>query len=209
MGDILRRRGMMVVPSSGPSPLPEWDYEWDYSDGLPTATGWTKGTSQTTSEAIEDTYLKVTSGGGSGNYIRYTNSSYLTSKGVLEVKFRGVSSSNTIFTIGISDGTNGLSVQSIYTSSYKGIYLCDASSTANRTKLLSLSSATGTYTVKLVIDNGYGSVYINGTLYADNVDLSTIVSFKTLTQFRFANNSTGSGTVTGRFYSVKVKVGRT
>jgi len=204
MGDILRRRQLMRAEAS----LPEWDYEWDYTKGLPAETGWTKQTNKTTSEVIESTYLKVTSGGGSSNYIRYVNSNYLTSKGVIEVDFAGVTSSNTIFYISISDGTNGLSVRSYYTSSYKGIYLGDASSIANCTKLITSSKATNRYVVKLVIDNGYGDVYINNTLYASNIDLSTIVNSYTLTQFRFSNNSTGSGSVTGRFYSVKVKVGR-
>ena len=205
MGDLLIRRRELIL--DGNAPLPEWDYEWDYTKGLPTATGWTKETLGTTTEAIESTYLKVTVKGASGNYIRYKNNDYLVNKGVIEVQFKGVTSNNIGFRVSISNGTSGLAIRHQYSSSYKGIYLLDNATFSNCTKLVTSSSATTTYTVRLEIDNGVGQVYINDSLKASDVDLSTIVVNNNLTMFQFNESSTG--TVTGRFYHVRLKLNRT
>ena len=59
MGDLLRRR-MMILPGDG---LPEWDYEWDYTMGLLSNNGWEKKVSGTASETLTSTGDSLKSSG--------------------------------------------------------------------------------------------------------------------------------------------------
>ena len=203
MDDILIRRREMAETEG--SPLPEWDVEWDYTMGLPTEDGlFSVASSGTASADIEADDLKITVS-GANSYLRYLYDNIYTDC-VLEVHILQGGSTNLYWIFGLTaDGTNGIAIRCQYSQQYKGIYLATGtdSTIANMTKIGEFTLATE-YTIRLVINNGIGSVYVNDVLLASNVPID--VGYGQLN--RIEVHSLGAGPYYGRIYSIKMKLGR-
>ena len=196
MGDILRRRQMMLEKSE-PG---EWDYEWDASKGLlqNNGNGWTYTVVGSTGYACAISGDHLQFRGSSSNYKVY---SYPTNYaiGVLEVEIN-VYSSNGIMQIWLSDGEHGIAVYARPGSSY-GIYLGSGTS---GTKLTGLTNNTK-HTVRLVMKpNLLGDVYVDDVLKTEDVDLST----NSYDVTKILGRGSGSGNQYSYLYSVKMKFNR-
>ena len=194
MGNILRRRGMMVPGESTPR---EWDYEWLPSMGKPEDNGMTLRTEGTYSNNLYNTYIALTQG-GSSNYIIYNYpNTYQTGVAEYRVSIQG---SNAKFYLYFGNGTYGIGARFQYSSSYKGIYLGPGTTT----KLITAELET-VYKVKLVLKGTTGDVYVDDVLLAEDVDVTAMAA----PDLRCAFQATGSNSRTGRVYSIRYKFNRT
>ena len=188
-----------MLRASG-APLPEWDYEWDYTKGLLEDNGWNvaKVSTGNASYSISGTYLKV-----SGNNSSYYNFSYPTQydKCVLEAEVYMEASQNVIRINAPGTAEHQLGVRLQYSSNYKGIYLGTSTS---GTKLATINYAQ-IYKVKLVINEGVGQAYLDDVLIGDNID--TTVDMSTQVGF-FSGRGAGSTFRSNRLYSLKMKFNR-
>lgn len=85
MDGIVRRRGMMEIPSS--APVETWDFEWDYTMGLPENNGMTKTVSGSPTITMQSNGLKIAN--SNGGYVRYDFARTSTQTGIVEVTFIG------------------------------------------------------------------------------------------------------------------------
>lgn len=200
MGDILRRREMMVQAGASP----EWDYEWDVDDGSLDNNGFTFSTSGTSTITLGTESTILVAKGGTDSYARVRYPQNYTS-GVLEARIRTGSRSNWYSYISLSNGTNSISVRPQVSSGVASIYLCNASSRTDMTVLGSCAASTY-YTIKLVLNNGYGDVYIDDVLKASHVDVTTILKQQTHTGVILYAGSTS--TYQMNIYSLKMKFNR-
>ena len=196
MGDILRRRGMMVPGESTPR---EWDYEWDYTKGLLNANnnGWTYVTAGSTGYpcVITEDYLRFR--GSSSNY-KYYNYNSVYNTGVMEAEI--YVASNAIMLLAFSNGEHSIGIN-LRGSGTTGIYLGTGTST-----MLQSASAATKYKIRLVLKNGLlGDVYVNDVLKAEDADISS----NTVPNIRVTGRGSGSGNVYSRLYSLKMKFNRT
>ena len=199
-----RRREMMKMAASPTPPTPEWDVSWDGSDGIvPSEAGFTKEIIGTGSETLltQSVNVKAT---GTSSYVKYI---YDTTNqiGVFEVDCR-IATNNSIIYIGYSDGTNSIAVRMQYSSNYKGIYLRDATSIGDSTKLKTIALSTR-YKIKLILYGSTADVYCDDVALATGVDTSTIHGLPDGTVAEFTRSSSGEGS--GNFYTMKLKLGRT
>ena len=201
MDMLTRRRAMMAGIA-----LPEWDVEWNGTDGvLPAAKGFTTtiNGSPTVTLLTTSVQLKVKN---STQNVRYDYSSNATI-GVFEIDcaiwatqcYANISwpaANNVYFGVRMQHSTN-----------YKGIYLADNSDFASRTKLMSISTDTR-YVIKFVVRESDGDIYVNDVIKAQNVPLS---SFPMTTTNRgiYVQGASSSTTGTMNVYSMKMKFGRT
>ena len=199
-----RRREMMQT--TGASPLPEWDYEWDWSDGIMSNNGWTKTYNGTVYEEVQTSDQRVRTGARrTDNWIKLTRTSLNTSTGVLQVHHVITGSNNWFVELTLGNGTGGIRVRFQFTSSYQGIYLVDSSNIANMTKLTSLAGGTE-HTTKLLLNGSYADVYDNNVMLVSNVSISSIVG-ATDTEYYFEDRSTS--TRYHYLHDIKMKLGRT
>ena len=195
MGDILRRRQLMLVESS----VREWDYEWDSTKGLLNANnnGWTYNTVGSTGYActIVEDYLRFR--GSSSNYKYYSYSrTYAT--GVMEAEI--YVATNGIMLLAFSNGEHSIGIN-LRGSGTTGIYLGTGTST-----MLQSASAAKKYKIRLVLKDGLlGDVYVDDVLKAEDADISS----NTVTNIRVTGRGSGSGNVYSRLYSLKMKFNRT
>lgn len=197
MGDILRRRGMMALPSS--SPTEEWDYEWDASKGLLNANdnGFTVETIGSGGYAcsIVDDYMQWR---GKSTVYRRLNYESVYQTGVMEAVI--YSEGNAQIQIAFSNGEHSIGVRLQTSTNYKGIYL----GTGLTTKLATAVAETK-YKVRLVLKPGLlGDVYIDDTLAIENEDISS----NTVTTTRVQGLGSGTAYVRSRLYSLKMKFNR-
>lgn len=170
MGNLLRRREM-ILANATPS---EWDYEWYYTDGLPTNDGWTKTGADTPS--MTSTGLQVSRS--------YFTKNVAITNGVIEAKFvipsyrTSMNSNRALLRIG--DATNCIYVL-FYRYNAQKIVLYDASnlSSSDPTSIGSFSWG-GEYVVRININGATGSVEINDVTVKDNIDTTTMYSPGTL-----------------------------
>ena len=199
MGDILRRRGMMALPSS--SPTSEWDYEWDAGKGLLNANdnGFTVETigSGGYGCSIVDDYMQWR---GKSSIYRRLNYESVYQTGVMEAVICAAESQSQI-QIAFSNGEHSIGARLQTSTNYNGIYLGNGLTTKLAT------AVTGTkYKVRLVLKTGLlGDVYIDDTLAIENADISS----NTVTTTRVQGLGAGSGYVRSRLYSLKMKFNRT
>lgn len=196
MDMMTRRRTMM-------GPLPEWDFEWDYTKGLPENNGMTHTTSGTASSSMQSTYLKVTTGtSSSGNYY-YPPSN--NSQNTIEFKCAVTygSSPNGYVRVQVTDGAHGIQV--IMRPSSKTIFVRDTSDFSTCTVIGSLASSTY-YTIKMVLDGTKGYVYLDGTLVYTALDITSFTINGTSTVWSWYGSS--STARYARLVNFKQKVGR-
>lgn len=179
------------------------EVSWTYTDGLPTVKGFEVYGSGGTETMTENGLSISLSGNGNNRGYSYANTA---STGELEVTFR-IGSSQTRAYIGFGDGdSNIILIRVQYSTNYKGIYLNNASGVADMTNLMTPSQNTD-YTIKLVMDNGYADVYINGTLMQSNVDLSTMVTSTYTT--RIVDSPSGNNASVLVLKAMSIKAGST
>lgn len=191
------------------SSLPEWDYEWDYTKGLPGNNGWTKSTSGTVTEELRDTDVRI-GVAKSSSYFRYIWSTG-NSKAVFEAAFTMTSNNNYNF-MSVGNGIDErMRVRIQYSANYKGIYIANADAIGGMTKLATLALNTE-YVFRLVLDSGYGSVYLNGNTLVENHDISDIYNADGSIFYpyiQFGSASTSSTKYYRNLHSMKLKIGRT
>lgn len=150
-------------------PSSQWDYEWDYSQGLLSSDGWDKTISGTASESIVSNGLKLSS--ASTGYIRLSNDNYNISAGVMEVLIN-VPQYSTYNTdennrICLSNGSKGIT---LYPNSGKWRVM-NNSSPGSGTALADFVINTD-YTIQLILDGGYASALINGASVLSGWDIN-------------------------------------
>ena len=196
MVGILRRRGMMVEAGSGPSPTPEWDYEWDYTKGLLNSDGWTRTTSSgSPSATITSDYLDLY--GSSTNYYNFTYPESCTI-GVMEAEI--YSANNAQIQIRFGNGEYGVGVRLQTSSNYKGIYL----GSALTTKIVSASTDTK-YKIKMVLKGTTADIYVNDVLRLEDEDVTSLTTCADILVSGRASSTTNRHT---RLYSLKMKFNR-
>lgn len=199
------------MQATGATPLPEWDYEWSWEDGTLSSNGWTKTSNGTTAENVQAEQERLRIGAsGVGSYLKldYPNGNRATA--VLQVHHSTTGSSGWYFVISLGNGTGGVAVRFQYTTSYKGIYLCNYESpfipadVGGMTKLTALASGSEHIT-KLVLNGNYADIYDNNVLLISNVSIASILGI-TSTGFYFEQR--GNGYNYSYLKDIKMKLGR-
>lgn len=167
MGDLLRRR-MMILPGDG---LPEWDYEWDYTMGLLSNNGWEKKVSGTASETLTSTGDSLKSSGN--GYVYVHKEDFDVPIGVIEVTFyvtgfAGLAPTNT--RICFSNGAKGIQI----CSPGGQLRLFDSNIPNKGTILGAKLAGNIDYTLRLVLNGQVGEVWLDGVRLISDVDISTI-----------------------------------
>lgn len=200
MDAMIKRRDMMATSSM----VPEWDVVWDGSSGSqPPSPDFTKTTGGTASVSMGTISAKIIVK-GSGSYCKYDYFSN-AAVGVIEAEL-AIFTSGGYWIVRFGDGTHEISVSMYYNSTYKGIYLRNASAQADRTKLKTVALSTR-YVIKLVFYGTTGDVYVDDEIVAQGVDLDTI-PFNSNERSVSANTGSSSNTQLN-VYSIKLKLGRT
>ena len=201
--DMMTRRRAMMGAVSGP--LPEWDYVWEYTDGLPDDNGWNKTATGDGGASLITAGLKIT--GTSSARLYYLNADrFNVDTGVLEVvaKIVGTQSGQLIVSLGNGNG-DAVQIRGQYSTGNKGIWACTAGSISGMTKLVSISSNT-LYTIRLEKEPTTSRIYINGTLRYTGTAANKYGGDALNTSFGWwYANGTGNYPV---FESVKLKLGR-
>lgn len=194
---LMRRRMLMQAASAEPS---QWDYEWRYTDGLLSSNGWAKTVSGTASETMDSNGLRLTSNSG---YVRLSNDAYNMTIGEMEVTLVVPQySTNSTYQnnrICLSNGTNGLT---IFPNTGKWRNLNTNGSPANGTALADFAVNTE-YVIRIRLNNGYASAWINGTQVLTGFDLRH--SFYSTNTAVWSQNQGGGY---GIFKSIKLLVNR-
>lgn len=199
MDMMTRRRAMMAGIA-----LPEWDVEWDGTDGvLPTAEGFTKTINGTVTEQQLSQSVQIKPK-GSTSWLRYNYDSNDV-VGVIEAEV-AIFTKNGYFILRFGNGTEELSIRIQYSDNYKGIYLRDATTLSSMTKLATIALSTR-YVIKMVLRANDADVYLDGTPIATGIDLSTLAY---ATDYKgIAYQATSSSETQGNVYTLKLKLGRT
>lgn len=164
MGELLIRRREMILPSAAPS---EWDYEWYYTDGIPSADdGWTKSGADTPT---------ITASGMQVNRSYFDKDVEITN-GVIEAKFTVSSfrttSNATRVLLRIGDADNSIYVV-FRRYSGNNIRLWTASN-INNSQIIGSFSFGSTYIVRITINGALGTVEVNDEVIADNIDTTAM-----------------------------------
>lgn len=194
----------------GSSPSPEWDVEWDYTQGLPSENGWTKSVTGTASETLNDDSVSLYANKSSASISLSKSSNAI---GVFEVKFK-LTQNNCNFQMTLATDTNTntwLRIRAQYSSNYKGIYLANGSdgSIGNMTKLLNLTSTNYNkwHTVRLVLNGSTGDVYIDDNKVTNGVTTAE-QGWAMSGVFVWASSAGSSSGATTKIESMKLKLGR-
>ena len=203
MGDILTRRRELILASGS---QPEWDIDWDYTMGLPTANGWTRTDSSgsNASQTLRDNDVRIYVKNSSYNLIYSAGTN--NSVGAIEVDFAHTNNYGVLLLFFGDGESSALGIRAQYNANYKGIYLFDSSGVATMTKIQSISQNTY-YKVRLVTDGTYGYVYVNDSLKANQVDLSTISTSNYQTRCTITSTGSSNANYT-TIKSLRAKFGR-
>ena len=200
MDMMTRRRAMMAGIA-----LPEWDYEWDYTDGLPENNDWVKATSGSGASSLQSSYVRMQTAGAS-SYITYRNpETFNMSRGVLEaVMAITLPSGATGYSrLCLGNGTKGIHI--LVHAPTKTIKLYDNGTIAQSTTIKSNIVSNTFYTIRLVLDGGYGDVFIDDEKVASHVDIKTILYSSNTSVWHQASITVNTYT---RLKSIKMKIGR-
>lgn len=206
--EIVVGMGAMMTIRRAASNVAPWDYIWDYTMGKPDANGWSLSKTGTTAQSIVSEGLKLTTSTSSSYCYYRPPSPYNDACGAIEAKFKlthGSSGTGSGYArLCFSNGTNGCHIFARLSTVDDGLFLYDGVGVNESTRIASFPL--GVFqTVRCVLDNGKGSVYLNGNLVASNVDAS---------QIKYSGNTSfwwqGAGTTNNyaTFEYVKVRVGR-
>ena len=167
--ELMRRRGMMELPSS--VPVETWDFEWDYTMGLPENNGMTKTTSGSNTVTLEANGVKVKNGSTS-SYVRWDAPTASCTTGVIEAKFLVHPSTGNYnnFRMCISNGTNGGGTAT----PKNNLCIMDSNSVANYTVVSSYTHDVF-HTERIVLRDNVFDVYLDGNLVVSNSPVSNIV----------------------------------
>ena len=204
MGNLLTRRRELILASGGSS---EWDYEWDYTMGLPTSYGWTRTGSalgDKTKYSLEDEYVKLYVLSNAYN-IHLVAPGSNNSVGVLEAVYATSSLSNyQLSYLTFSDGeTFGITLRTQYSTNYKGIYLVDGTGMSTNTKLVSLTR-NHYYKMRIESDGTNGKVWIDDEL-KKTFALSEMTSGIRATEVYLTSVSSGNSPSQIMLQSLKLK----
>lgn len=206
---LIRRRGLLTL---GESDI-DWDLEWDYTMGLLENNGWTKETSGTASSAMQTGGQRIQS--AMNSWIRLNPPSAYTAitSGVMEIVAscayttgypgsQPVAASQNL-RICLSNGTNG--IQTLVNggnggaSTGVGLKIMD-NGTPYLCTLISPWVSGAEHTVRLILNNGIGEVWVDGTKVVGSVNASSIL-YATATRI-WSQNSNNQPTI---LKSVKLK----
>ena len=184
----------------------EWDVEWSYTEGvLPETKGFTSIIPQNGNPNVSLNSLGLDlSVTGSSDGLGYNYDNY-NEIGVFEVVLSLTSTRTGCFICQTANGDDGVCVRAQFSSNYKGIYLTNAETIANMTKLCD-TVQNNDYKITLIQNEGIAKVYVNNVLVIDNVDNSNQY-FTNVTRM-ILKNSGSSGEATCRLKSMKIRLGR-
>lgn len=203
MDGIVRRRGMMEIPSS--TPVETWDFEWDYTMGLPENNGMTKTASGEFAFSIEMTAdgLKVQQNITGNYYVRYDAPTEIMSNGygVGEATYvvHPINDSNRPnVRLLVSNGSNGGGT----TTPNEMLKLYDANTVSGGTTIAHYDADTE-ITERIVLKGETFDVYLNGALVLSDYLCSNIL-YSTANRV-FAQGMNGGYAI---FKSIKFKFNR-
>ncbi len=183
--------------------LPEWDYEWDYTMGLPSDNGWELLTSGTGSIVmIEDGLQMEASTSARRSYTKYD---YAASTGVMECTFYIPTPTDSslplaIIRTGNADVSEG--VVFYYTSGKAtSVRRWNASSFGNGTAIRNSFEFNTIYTVRIALKDGQSTITLNDELLFNG---NANAYYKNGPLFQ-VQNSRRQKVV---YQSVKLKIGR-
>lgn len=189
-----RRRGMIKLQEQSS----DWDYEWDYTQGLLSSNGFTKTISGTeAAEALQEDGVLISSAFGS--YIRFDAVQPTMSVGVgeyLVVLNESNATGAQNLRLCLSNGTNGVQV---YVNSSRWRIMNRDNPSAGT--IIANAVNGETYRVRLELGETASDVYINGTKVAENVPNSSTIYCPANRLFQQNGGST-------LVQSVKYKFGR-
>lgn len=150
-----RRRALMAQKPSGE----QWDYVWNYTDGMPEDNGATKVTNGVFTIQMTNEGLSI--GTDHGAYVAYRFLNYQSDAGTIECEFIMPEDpwrwQN--IRIGYSDGTSGFQIES-----KSGNVAPMESSTPMAGSILGAIN-----TVKVCWGNSKGAFWLNGTMVGENL----------------------------------------
>jgi len=205
---LMRRRGLLTVGSDI-----DWDLEWDYTMGLLENNGWTKESSGTAPSSMVTEGQRIQS--AMNSWIRLNPPSAYTAitSGIMEVVasctyMTGIPGSQPVATsqnlrLCLSNGANG-----IHTlvnggdggaSTGIGLKIMD-NGTPYLCTLISPWVSGAEHTVRLILNNGIGEVWVDGVKVVGSVDASSIL-YASATRI-WSQNSNNQPTI---LKSVKLK----
>ena len=155
---------------------PYWDYEWDYTDGtLSAEDGWASTTSGTASSAITDSGLGLTS--NSNSYIRFENSNFFVTSGVMEVVINtgNIDAAQQNIRIGLSNGTNGIQIYgTVDPVAGKWFVLSDSTTVFSGATRVGQFENNTDYTFRFYLNGTTADVMVDGEYKVTDVDITTI-----------------------------------
>ena len=201
MDGIVRRRGMMEIPSS--APVETWDFEWDYTMGLPENNGMTKTISGAVSIEMTADGLKVSQGTVGNYYVRYDPPTEIMSNGygVGEATYvvHPINDNNRAnVRLLVSNGNNGGGT----TTPNEMLKIYDAATVSAGTTIAHYDADTE-LTERIVLKGGTFDVYLNGVLVLSDYLCSNIL-YATANRV-FAQGMNGGYAI---FKSIKFKFNR-
>ena len=168
-----RRRALMGQKTSGE----QWDYVWNYTDGMPEDNGATKVNSGSFNTiTMTESGLVITT--TSNSYVAYRFSGYQSNAGTIECEFimSESPSSGQNIRVGYSNGTSGFQTQAS-----SGVI-----TPVNRSTPSASSNFGAINTVKVRWENSKGSFWLNGTPVGENL---SDTQFSSNTQVMIQNTS--------------------
>lgn len=172
MGELIRRRGL-ILPSGGtPS---EWDYEWDYTQGLPSSP-WVSSSSGTYSTpTLETNGVRIQT--GSGGSFNYTLPASTTQLGVVEAEVWIPSQSKgTKNRAQVRFGDATYCAYIVFFKSGKpsnAIKPWNVSSVGNATTMAYYTDDTP-QTLRIELNGSTANIYLDGSLIKQNLSTSTM-----------------------------------
>lgn len=171
MDGFLRRRTMMSPPASSPGDT--WDFEWDYTMGLPENNGMTKTTSGTPLVySLTEDGLKISTRNNSYVALALPTATMVT--GVAECTFiphNNTSNGSQNLRLNASNGTNGGAT--LMSANYFR-RMDNSSVPGSSTPILQFVNDTE-YTERIVLKGTTFDVYINGELALQDSPCSSIL----------------------------------
>lgn len=193
----------------------EWDYEWSYTDGvMPEDKGFTAAQSENGNPSAtlesDGLTLQVTGPSSWANRNGFVGYTYPTAydTGVLEVEFKTLNANrDSLYIILSEDGEYGVGLRAQVSQNYQGIYLLNGATIGDMEKLAT-TATNSQYKVKMVMDNGLASVYINDVLVKENI-VTAEQYYTDITRVVLMSTANGTPASNCKLLHMRLKVGRT
>jgi hypothetical protein len=169
-----RRRALMAQKPSEE----QWDYVWNYTDGMPEYNGFVKTKTGSASSTMTENGVVLTVPEPSIDYVIYSFPITQTISGIVEVevRFDFLPSSNTSqgFRLCLSNGTTGGQIMC----PNKGLCLMTSNTPSSAEKITDVSTGLW-YVIRIVLRGPVFDVYLNGSKIVSNRNNLSIYASQT------------------------------